>query len=106
VTVNQSDRIVIEHTFNELFAWITELNVADAVAPRFRFYEEAEARGDMAKYLIEAHKLLDIKRSEVYERLQLTAPQETDEIIPVQRTDDSGRRRCPVQPLPKLRSKP
>jgi len=81
VTVNQSDRIVIEQTFNTLFAWIAELNVAGAAPPRFRFFEEAEARGDMAKFLNEAHKLVDMKRTEVYERLQLTAPQTDDEII-------------------------
>ncbi len=82
ITVNQSDRIVIEQSFNQLFAWITQLNVADAAPPRFRFYEEAEARKDMAEYLNEAHQLIDMKRSEVYERLQLTAPQADDEIIP------------------------
>ncbi len=56
--------------------------MADAAPPRFRFYEEAEARKDMAEYLNEAHQLIDMKRSEVYERLQLTAPQADDQIIP------------------------
>ena len=96
VTVHQSDRLCLEQTFNQLFAWITELNVAGARPPRFRFFEEAEARKDMAEYLLDAHKLIDMKQSEVYERLQLTAPQGEDAVIPRSRTsagaaeDDTG----------------
>ena len=82
VTVHQSDRLCLEQTFNQLFAWITELNVAGARPPRFRFFEEAEARKDMAEYLLDAHKLIDMKQSEVYERLQLTMPQDEDAVIP------------------------
>lgn len=79
--VNQSDRLMIEETFNELFRWITELNITGARPPKFTFYKKAEARLEMAEFLNEARKLVPLSRRECYDRLQLTAPKEQDDMI-------------------------
>lgn len=73
---------MVERTLNQLFAWITELNISDAKPPKFKFYEEAHARKEMAEFLISSSNMVDLKQSEVYERLQLTKPKLGDEIIP------------------------
>lgn len=82
-TVNQSDRAIIESTFNQLFNWITELNIAGAKPPTFEFYEEAEPRVDMAQFLTAANGLVPLKKSEVYGRLELTPPDDDDDVLPV-----------------------
>lgn len=81
-TVNQSDRKMIERTFNQMFAWVTELNIQGAIPPTFEFYEEAQSRKDMSEFLLEANQLVDIKKDEVYDRLQLTKPEISDHIVP------------------------
>ena len=83
VSVNQSDRAIIEYTMNDLLRWITELNVQGATPPRFEFYEEAEANKEMAEFISEARKHVPLSKREVYERLQLTAPDDDDDTIPV-----------------------
>lgn len=82
-TVNQSDRSIIEFSFNELFKWITHLNIADANPPRFEFYEEAEARKEMVESLQGARKLVPLSKREVYDRLQLSEPEDEQDTIPV-----------------------
>lgn len=80
-SVNQSDRTMVERTYNQLFAWITELNVAGALPPTFHFFEEAQARKEMAAFLKESNELVDLKKDEVYDRLQLTKPEDGDDIV-------------------------
>ena len=81
VSVNQSDREMIERTFNQMFAWITEINIQNANPPRLVFFEEAQARKDMAEFLTLANKIVDINQDEAYDRLQLTKPEAGDDIV-------------------------
>lgn len=80
-SVNQSDRAMVESSFNQFFAWITELNIANANPPTFHYFEEAQSRKEMAEFLNEANKLVDIKQDEVYERFQLTKPEKDDDVV-------------------------
>ncbi len=81
-TVNQSDRDMVADTINQLFKWITEINVAGAIPPKIEFYEEAQPRKEMAEYINEALKSVSLKKSEVYERLGMSPPEDDDDIIP------------------------
>lgn len=91
-SVNASDRAIIEHTFDELFAWITELNVPDAQPPTFEFYEEAEARQEWVEVLDKARHYIDVPKQFAHERLQIPMPEPNDDVLP-----RPGRRRAPSQ---------
>lgn len=82
VSVQESDREIICDTFNELFAWITEINVAGAVPPMFEFYEEADARQEWVDVFDKARGFIDIPAGYAYERLQIPQPQDGDLILP------------------------
>lgn len=90
-SVNQADRSIVEDTFNELFQWITEINIQGATAPRFEFYEEAEARKEMVETLKGARELVPLSKKEVYERLQMTPPEDEDDTIEVLTSGGSPR---------------
>jgi phage gp29-like protein len=80
--VNASDRVCVEHTMSEFFAWITEVNVAGAAAPTFEFYEEAEARKEWVEVIGKARSYLDIPKQFAHERLQIPMPEDGEEVIP------------------------
>lgn len=82
VSVQESDREIICDTFNELFAWIAEINVAGAVPPTFEFYEEAEARQEWVDVLDKARGFMNIPASFAHERLQIPPPEEGEDILP------------------------
>jgi phage gp29-like protein len=82
MAVNQCDRAIIEDSFNELLAWVTELNIAGAVPPRFEFYQESEARETWASVLDTARGYLDIPVQFAHERLQIPLPAEGEETLP------------------------
>ncbi|MDH4275188.1 MAG: DUF935 domain-containing protein, partial [Gammaproteobacteria bacterium] len=80
--VNASDREIICDTFNQLFAWITEINIAGAQPPTFEFYEEAEARKDWVEVLDSARAYLDVPVEFAHERLQIPQPQDGEAVLP------------------------
>ncbi len=80
--VNESDRTVISDAMNELFAWITELNVPGAVPPTFEFYEEAEARKDWVEVLDKARAFVQVPVQFAHERLQIPAPVDGEAVLP------------------------
>jgi phage gp29-like protein len=82
VSVNESDRQIISDTFNELFAWITELNVANAKPPKFEFWEEGEARKEWVEVIDGARKFLAIPSQFAYERLQIPMPADGEDVLP------------------------
>ncbi|MCC7413356.1 MAG: DUF935 family protein [Gammaproteobacteria bacterium] len=82
LSVNASDRALIENTFNELFGWITELNVQGAVPPRFEFYEEAEARQDWTTVIDKARRYVQIPAAWAHERLQIPEPKAGEDLLP------------------------
>ena len=72
-SVNESDRIIIEQTINQLFEWITLFNVgADAKPPTFAFYEEQEVRKDKAEvYAIAAGISDSVSKKGMHEDLNI-----------------------------------
>lgn len=82
-SVNESDRAIIEYSMNELLCWLTELNVAGAVPPKFEFYDEAETQKEAVDALTGARSLVPLSKREVYARLQLTPPEDAADTIPV-----------------------
>lgn len=81
-SVNESDRSVIAYTFDQLFAWITELNVPGAKPPTFEFYEEADARQDWVEVFDSARRWLPIPSAFAYGRLQIPAPKDGEDVLP------------------------
>lgn len=82
ISVNASDRAIIEDTVNELLRWIAEINVAGAVPPRFEFFEEAEARDDWAGVLDKARRFVQVPAAFARERLQIPAAEGDEEVLP------------------------
>lgn len=80
--VNESDREVICDTFNELFAWITEINIAGAQPPTFEFYEEAQARQEWVGVLDKARNFVQVPASFAHERLQIPEPVDGEDVLP------------------------
>ena len=81
-SVNESDRGIICATFNELFGWITELNVAGAQPPTFEFFEEAEARQEWVEVLDKARTFMAVPVAFAHERLQIPQPAEGEDVLP------------------------
>jgi phage gp29-like protein len=77
----ESDREMVQATWQELCNWITELNYPGARPPVWEFYEESEVSQQAAETIGKIVAYAPLKRSEVYERLQFTPPQETDDVI-------------------------
>lgn len=82
VAVNESDRKIIADTFTELFAWITELNIPNAIPPHFEFWEEGEARKEWVEVLDGARQFLDVPKQFAHERLQIPMAGKDEEVLP------------------------
>lgn len=80
--VNESDRQIIADTFNELLAWITGLNIPNAKAPRFEFWEEGEARKEWVEVINGARQFLDIPTQFAHERLQIPQAAQGQPVLP------------------------
>lgn len=89
-TVNASDRAMVQDSMNLLLQWLTELNFQNAKQPRFEFFEESEAAGAMAEFLLQAGSMVALSKKEVYARLKLTPPRDADDSISTTRPNDSG----------------
>ena len=81
-SVNGSDRIIVCNSMNELFAWMTEINIPGAKPPTFEFYEEAEARKDWVEVLKDARDFVDVPKQFAHERLQIPMAAEGEEVLP------------------------
>jgi phage gp29-like protein len=80
--VNESDRAVIADVMSELMSWITALNIPDAAAPTFEFYQEAEARKEWVEVFDKARRYVDVPVWFAHERLQIPTPTDEDEVLP------------------------
>lgn len=80
--VNESDRAIVADTMNQLFAWVTELNVAGAQPPRFEFYEEGEARKEWVEVIDSARGFMDIPTRFAHERLQIPTAEAGEDTLP------------------------
>ena len=81
-SVNDSDRVFICHAMNELFSWITEINIAGAKPPTFEFYEEEEARKEWVDVFKEARDFMSIPTRFAHDRLQIPAPVDGEDVLP------------------------
>lgn len=81
--VNQkTDRMLVADTLNELFAWITHVNFGDSVAPPyFTYVDKKDLSQTDVQFFSDASKLVPIKKSDIYKRLELTEPSDADEVI-------------------------
>ncbi|ALG67884.1 DUF935 domain-containing protein [Beggiatoa leptomitoformis] len=78
----ECDREMVSQTLSELCRWITEINIGtEAEPPTHEFYEEAEARQDWTDVLDKARHYLPISRQFAYDRLQIPAPKDGDELL-------------------------
>lgn len=77
-----ADRKIVESTNNELLAWMTTLNFADAVQPRFEFYQESKASQDWVDVFSVTREFLDVPVKFAHERLQIPIPQKDEAVIP------------------------
>jgi len=81
-SVNESDRVIISSAMNELFSWITEINIADAMPPRFEFYQEEEARQEWVEVFKDAREFVDIPKQFAHDRLQIPQAKDGEEVLP------------------------
>ena len=81
-SVNESDRVIISAAMNELFTWITEINIADAKPPTFEFYEEEEARQEWVDVFKDSREFMDIPSQFAHERLQIPMAKEGEDVLP------------------------
>lgn len=89
----ESDREMVATTLSQLCAWVAELNFPGAKPPRFEFYAEAESSKATAETLAKVLEVAPIKRGEYYARMQLTEPQNGDDVI-------EPRAQRPAAPVP------
>lgn len=80
--VSEADREIVVDTMNELFRWITELNVAGAVPPVFEFYEEEDVNAGRVDALDKVRQFVDVPVSFAYRWLQIPEPQEGEPVLP------------------------
>lgn len=77
----ESDREMVQATWQELCDWITELNFPGARPPVWEFYEESDVSQQTAETIGKIVEYTPLKRSEVYQRLQFTPPEEGDDVV-------------------------
>lgn len=77
----ESDREMVQATWQELCDWITELNYPGAQPPVWEFYEESEVSQTTAETIGKIVEYAPLRRSEVYDRLQFTPPEDDDDVI-------------------------
>jgi phage gp29-like protein len=80
--VNESDREIICDSFNQLFQWITEINVPGATPPTFDFYQEEEARKEWVEVFEGARKYIDIPAQFAHNRLQIPVAKDGEDVLP------------------------
>lgn len=81
-SVNASDRWMICDTFNTMFTWLTEINIAGAKPPTFEFYQEEEARQEWVEVFKDSREFMDIPQQFAHDRLQIPLPKEGEAVLP------------------------
>jgi len=77
---SEADREMIQRTMQQIIDWICELNFPTAVPPLWQWYDEKQVSSEEVSILKESASLVPIKTDEIYEKLQLTKPQDGDEV--------------------------
>ena len=77
-----ADEKIIESTINQLLVWLTELNFMGSTAPKFEFYDEAEARKDWVEVFTGARDFLNIPVSFAHQQLQIPMAVDGEAVLP------------------------
>jgi phage gp29-like protein len=88
-----ADRELVTDTANQLFEIMTMLNFSEGTAPpKFSYIDKKQLNKDDVEYMDAATKLVPVKRADIYSRLNLTEPQDTDDVVfnPVISKDQSS----------------
>ena len=81
-SVNESDRVIISAAMNELFSWVTEINVANAKPPTFEFYQEEEAKQGWVDVFKDSREFMDIPAQFAHDRLQIPMAKDGEDVLP------------------------
>lgn len=78
----EADREMVQRAMQTLCDWITQLNFGkDVIAPKWEFYDEKQVSKDEVETLEIASRIVPVKSDEIYDRLQLTKPEDGDDVI-------------------------
>ncbi|WGV98853.1 DUF935 family protein [Vibrio sp. YMD68] len=84
--VTESDRRIIEASYDQMFSWITEFNIGpDVPPPTMRLVKRHKPTSDMASILTQAAKLSDkIPVSEVHDKLGIRQANQGEDTVKLQ----------------------
>lgn len=78
----KADRTLIADTYDELFSWITLLNFGPNVEPPvYKYLDKKELNTSDVNFFKQAAGLVPVRKADVYKRLELSEPTESDEVI-------------------------
>lgn len=80
--VNSATLSIAVGIMDDLFRWITELNVPGAAPPYFEFYEEGQARKAWVEVIDQARKFIPVGRRWAYQTIQFEPPDDDDDVLP------------------------
>ena len=78
---SNADADMVKVTMQELCDWMTWLNIPGACPPKWLWHEDEEITKDQVETVRQAATVAPLKKSEVYERIGFTPPEEKDETI-------------------------
>lgn len=89
-SVNESDREIIQDTYNQLLEIVTRLNFPPGtMPPKFEFYKEEEARKEWVDVFTEARKFMEIPKQFAHDRMQIPLPVNGEDVLPMDSTSST-----------------
>jgi len=83
-STNESDREIIEDTYNQLLELVTQLNFPpNTNPPKFEFYKEEEARREWGDVFNIARNYMEIPKQFAHDRMQIPMPVKGEDILPM-----------------------
>lgn len=78
----KADRELVEDTMNQLFEFITLVNFGEnVIPPTFKYVDKKQINKEDVEVIKEAASLVPVKKEDIYKRLNIAEPSETDEVI-------------------------
>jgi len=78
----KADRALVEDTMNQLFEFMTIVNVGENVAPPvFKYVDKKQVNKEDVEVIKEAAALIPIKKEDVYKRFGIAEPADGDDVI-------------------------
>ena len=83
-STNESDREMIEDTYNQMLELVTSINFPPGTnPPTFVFYKEEEARKEWVAVFTEARKFMEIPKKFAHDRMQIPIAVDGEEVLPM-----------------------